>query len=352
MRCLRAAPSRTAAAQIVSDCRADLAALLQVADPSHIALTASGTDAINLAIKGVLQTGDHVVTTWMEHNAVLRPLRALERCGAIRVTRVRADEHGVVDAADLASALQDDTRLVVVGHASNVNGALQPVAAIAAAAHAGGALVLVDAAQTLGYREVHPLALGADLLAFPGHKGLLGPVGTGGLWVRDGIEVEALRQGESGPRDEDDAQPQDWPFCLEAGTPNLPGIAGLAAGVEQVLEFGIHHAEAARASITGAFLGGVAGLARLVVRGPQGADRGEPVFAIEVDGLDPATLADALAERFCIDASAGVHSAPFAHRTLGTFPAGAVRLSFGTFHDSDDVARVIDALRRLTAVAG
>lgn len=338
-----------AAGRILDACRLNLARLLDAGDPARIAFTFNASDALNLAIKGVVRQGDHVVTTWMDHNSVLRPLRKLEERGVATVTRVRADADGLVDPAAVAAACRPDTRLVAVVHASNVCGALEPVAEIAARAHERGALVLVDGAQTVGARPVLPRELGADLLAFPGHKALMGPLGTGGLYVREGLELDTLREGGTGSRSEEDRQPGAPPDRYEAGSHNLPGIAGLGAAVEQLLALGLDEVARRKRALTAAFLERTRGVPGLEVRGPADPDRREPVFPVAVEGLDPHELAALLDAEFGICSRAGLHCAPLAHRTLGTFPAGSVRLSFGVFQSEADVERAAAALARVAA---
>ncbi len=227
--------------------RSSLAQLLDVADPNRIAFTFSCTDAINLVLHGVLKSGDHVVISAIEHNAVLRPLRWLEENRGVEVTRIACNESGFVEAEQFLAAIRPNTRLVVLSQASNVTGAIQPAAEVGRIARRNGALFLVDAAQSLGHIPVSVEQLGADFLASSGHKGLLGPTGTGLLYVRPGCEefLESLRQGGTGTQSEIDRQPAALPEKYEAGTPNIPGIIGLGAGVSYLIERGLddvrHH---------------------------------------------------------------------------------------------------------------
>ncbi len=332
------------AGRILDSCRDKLRRLLGVAEAARVVFTFNASDALNIALKGVLRPGDHVVTTWMDHNSVLRPLRELEERGGVRVTRVRASAEGVVAAGDVAQALRDDTRLVVMLHASNVTGSLQPAREVAALAHARGALFLLDAAQTAGARPVLPDELGADLMAFPGHKSLLGPLGTGALYMREGLEVLTLREGGTGSRSEEDRQPQDLPDRHEAGSHNLPGIAGLEAALDYLLARGLDEVERHKRELCRAFLEATAGVPRLSVLGPRDPAAREPVFPLLVDGFDCQEVGTLLDVEFGIKARSGLHCAPLAHRSIGSFPGGATRLSFGPLNTLDDVAAAAEAL--------
>jgi cysteine desulfurase / selenocysteine lyase len=335
-----------AATRLLASCRERLARLLGVRDAARIVFTLNATDALNLALRGLLRGRDRVVTTVMEHNSVLRPLRSFEERGGV-VIRVGADRDGLVDLAALEAALVPGTRLLAIQHASNVTGALQPVARAAELARRVGALVLVDAAQTIGCRLVRPSELGADLVAFAGHKGLLGPLGTGALWVAPNVELEPQREGGTGTSSEDDHQPSTWPERHEAGSLNLPGIAGLDAALAFLEQRGVDSLCQAKRELTARFLDAAAQIAGLEVRGPRDPAAREPVFALRVARFEPQELAMVFDAEFGIEVRAGLHCAPFAHRAIGTFPGGAVRASFGWDTSGDDVDALVDAIRHL-----
>lgn len=340
------------AGKILDGCRHRLRQLLRVDDADRIVFTLNATDALNLAIKGVLNRGDHVVTTWMDHNSVLRPLREMELRGEITVTRVRASVEGLVDPDDVAGAMEAKTRLVAVVHGSNVVGSLLPVAQIAERVKNAGALFLLDGAQTVGARPVYPDELGIDLLAFPGHKALLGPLGTGALYVRQGVDLRTLREGGTGSRSEEDVQPREFPDRHEAGSHNLPGIAGLFAALDYLLETGLEQIQAHKLELTRAFLAGCRSLDNLKVHGPARAVDREPVFSVNLPGLDPHELAALLEAECGVRSRAGLHCAPLAHQTLGTFPEGTTRLSFGALNTLADVTAAVEGLARIAGVSG
>ena len=349
------------AGHILDSTRASLARLLRVQAPERIVFTLNCTDALNLAIKGVLRAGwgstqgaqsasralPRVVTTDMDHNSVLRPLAALQQQQGIEVERVPADADGCVAATSFTAALRKPTRLVVMQHASNVSGSFQPIAEVAQAAHAAGALFLVDAAQTMGSLPLYPEALGIDLLAFPGHKSLLGPQGTGALWVAPHVDLSTVREGGTGSRSEEATQPTFWPDRHEAGSHNLIGLAGLGAAVEWILNEGVENIAARKHALIERMLAGLSDIRGVTLHGPKQAARRTAVFSLTFAGQDPMEVGRQLDLRHGVKARAGLHCAPFAHKTLGTLPQGAVRLSAGTFTSIEDVDRALAAVADL-----
>jgi cysteine desulfurase / selenocysteine lyase len=338
-----------AAGAVVAETRGRLARLLGIPDPARVAFTSGATDALNMALWGSLRSGDRVVATSIEHNAVVRPLRALADSG-VEVAFVPASPDGSVDADDLALALRRRTRLVAMVHASNVTGAILPVAELAAVAHAAGATVLVDAAQTAGSIPVDAVALGVDLLAVPGHKGLLGPTGTGALYVAPGCSLRPLRQGGTGTRSEDDRQPAELPEALEAGTLNTVGLAGLGTALRYLEERGVGAIADHGHSCLRRLLDGLETIPGLTVHGPTSIARHASVVSLTLAGWEPTDLAAVLEGTFGIASRAGLHCAPAAHRSLGTFPSGTLRLSPGPFTTNHEIDRAIEALRQLAAV--
>ena len=336
--------------QAVAAARRAVARLIGADSPQRIVFTSCGTEALNLAIHGVLTRPGHVITSVVEHNSVLRPLRALEECGRISLTRVPCNDDGVVDPASIAAAWKSNTSLVVLTHASNVTGAVQPVAEVAGIASERGALFLVDAAQSLGEIPVDVAQWSVDLLAAPGHKGLLGPLGTGLLYIRSGVEqqLNSLRQGGTGTQSEHDRQPQTLPDKYEAGNLNVPGILGLHAGIEYLNQQGI--AELCRCSIelTGRLLAGLSTIPGVRVLGPKAAAARVGIVSVTVAGHDPSELAMLLDMLYGVQTRPGLHCSPLVHRALGTIEqGGTLRFSIGCFNTADDIDQAIRGLREI-----
>ncbi|MBI5511689.1 MAG: aminotransferase class V-fold PLP-dependent enzyme [Deltaproteobacteria bacterium] len=339
----------TGAQAVLERTRRALARLLGAPDPSRVVFTLNATDALNIAIKGVLRPGDHVVTSAMEHNSVARPLAALERAGTIQVDRAANDAGGRIDVDSLCAKLRPGTRLVAVSWASNAFGTLQPVAEIAAAARANHTLVLLDAAQVAGSLPIDVGALSVDLLALPGHKGLLGPTGTGALWVKDGLDLAPWREGGTGGDSSDPLQPRQMPHRLEAGTHNIAGIAGLERGLEwlgarTVAEVRRHEMALCDELWTG--LAAVPGVARY---GPAAASARAALVSFRLDGYLPQEAAAILDTTFDIAVRAGLHCAPGSHRALGTAPDGTIRASVGPFSTAADIQALLSALKQMAA---
>lgn len=340
--------------QSVTGARRALARLLGAVGPQRIVFTANGTDALNLAIHGVLSSGDHVVTTVAEHNSVLRPLRYLAEHRGVEVAYVGVDAAGVVDPEDVRRAITGETRLVVVTHASNVTGAVQPVEEIGRIAHAKGALFLVDAAQSLGHLPLDVDTIQADLLAAPGHKGLLGPLGTGLLYIRPGVEEQLapLRQGGTGSQSQQDRQPDLLPDKYEPGNLNVPGILGLGAGVKHLEACVINTVAAHERRLTERLLDGLRQAGGLRVHGPADAAARVGVVSVTMPGYDPQELAAGLDAAYGIQVRAGLHCAPRMHEALGTLAGGGtVRFSLGCFTTEAEIDAAVSAMCELAAVS-
>jgi cysteine desulfurase family protein len=334
------------AGRLALQCRQRIARLLGIpGDPGRIAFMFNATHALNTAIAGTVRRGNRVVVTSFDHNAVLRPVHRLVRERHIDVRLVPGLPDGTLDEAVLDAAL-DGARLLSINAASNVLGSVLPIRELVGRAHAAGALALVDAAQAAGHVPLDVAACGADLVAFSGHKGLLGPQGTGVLWVRDGLDVEPLLAGGTGGDSTDRGMPVAYPDHLEAGTQNTPGIAGLAAGVEWLSRQGVAEVHARGAALNRRLWTGLSGLGGIHVHSPLAAD-GIPIVTITADGLDPATLAARLDGEHGVLTRPGLHCAPEAHRVLGTADTGAVRFSLGWCTSQSDVDRAIDAVDRV-----
>jgi cysteine desulfurase family protein len=328
--------------------RERLAELFGAGDSSRFTFAGNGTEALNQAIKGIVRPGDHVVTTSVEHNSVMRPLRRMEDAGAA-VTVIPTGPDGMVDGKAVAAALRRKTRLVAVVHASNVTGAIQPIEEIARAARKAGAFTLVDAAQTAGSIPLSLSDLPVDLLAAPGHKGLLGPQGTGFLYVREGVPVIPLIEGGTGSRSESDRQPDFFPDALESGTANSVGIAGLSVSLAWLLRKGIDGIRRKETDLLEELLEGMGRIGDVAVYGPRDPSRRASVVSFRVEEMDPAETAHRLEKRFGILVRSGLHCSPNSHRTLGTFPEGTVRISPGPFNTRKEISRFLDALGKIAA---
>jgi selenocysteine lyase/cysteine desulfurase len=335
------------AGRVAFRCRRALARLLGVrGDPGRIAFQLNATHALNTALHGVLRPGDRVVRTSYDHNSVRRPVAALARIGVGEtVLPGFSDGHFDLDEAERALA---GARLLVLSHASNVLGTVAPVAELAERAHAHGALVLVDGSQSAGHLAVDVEALGIDLFAFTGHKGLLGPQGTGGLYVREGLEIEPMFAGGTGGESGPDGMPESMPDRLEAGTQNGPGIAGLLAGVEWVLARGVetlHEQQRGLKARLRARLGEIDGVRLLSPSAPEGVG----IVTVTLEVLEPSELAGRLDRDFGVMTRAGLHCAPEVHRILGTEASGAVRFSLGWATTEAEVDRAAEAVAAVAA---
>ena len=339
-----------AAARVVEETRELLAELFNAGDPSRIVFTHNATHALNVALYGLLRPGDHVVTTSVEHNSVMRPLRHLEARG-VEVTVVPCRPDGTLPLDDVRRALRSGTRLLVTTHASNVLGTVMPAGELAAAAQAAGALYLLDASQTAGAVPIDVQELGVDLLAFTGHKALLGPTGTGGLFIRPGVEIAPLMRGGTGSESDRERQPEFHPDVHESGTLNVAGIAGLAAGVRFLREVGIDAVAAHERRLVAEFLERAGRIPGITVYGLPETTNRCGVVSFNLAGATSSEVAQILDDSFGIMARAGLHCAPSAHRTAGTFPAGTVRFAFGWFNTADEVHTTAAALGEVASWA-
>lgn len=337
------------AARVIYDTREKLAQLFNVSDPLRIVTTKNATEGLNIAVFGLLKAGDHVITSSMEHNSVMRPLRAMERIG-VELTVIPCDQEGWIDPAHVNRAVKKNTKAIFMTHASNVTGTVMPVADIGRIAREHGLVFCVDAAQTAGSYPIDVVKMNIDLLAFTGHKSLFGPSGTGGLYIREGLEkkIEPICVGGTGSRSEVEEQPDFMPDRYEAGTPNTAGIAGLQAGVDFVLSKGISEIKNKEDGLVVMFIEGVRDVPGMVIYGKTDAQKRTPVVSFNIDGMDPAAVALKLDERFKIMARSGIHCAPSAHKTIGTYPQGAVRFSFSYFNTEEQIEKSIKALKLIS----
>jgi cysteine desulfurase/selenocysteine lyase len=343
-----------AAGRIVYDAREAVAELFGIADPLRVVFGANVTEALNLALRGLLRPGHHVVTSSMEHNSVMRPLRALERQG-VELTVVPCSLEGFLDPADLEAAIRPDTRMIALNHASNVCGSLLPVPEAGALARRHGVLLLVDAAQTGGAYPLDVERDQIDLLAFTGHKALLGPMGTGGLYVGDRVDLngfQPLTRGGTGSRSEREEQPDFLPDMCESGTANAVGLAGLAAGVRWVLDRGVAAIRQHEMWVTQRLLDGLQEVPGVVVYGGLDAARQAATISFNIEGMLQSEVGLQLDEEFEIMCRVGLHCAPAAHKTLGTFPQGTVRFGLGCFSTVEEVDRALAAVGQLARNGG
>lgn len=340
------------AARLVTQCRQRIAKLFNTPAADHIVFTLNATDALNLAIKGLMQPdkANHIILTDLEHNSVLRPVHALVNGGIATATYIRCDPAtGMIDPDDVRNALTSDTRVIVLIHGSNVSGTIMPVSAVGRIAREACVPLLVDAAQTAGHFPIDVQAMGIDLLACPGHKGLLGPLGTGVLYIRPGMEtrLRTVREGGTGSVSDRDVQPEMMPDKFESGSHNTIGIVGLSEGVKWILDRGVdqlwQHEQTLITRLLGCASSG--GLPGLHLVGPTVAAQRCGVFSIRIDGLEPNEFSSILEDRYGLLTRAGLHCAPRAHRTFGTGQhGGTVRLSLGAFNTVEDVDAVCEAL--------
>lgn len=337
------------AARVIYESREALASLLGVADSRRVLFAASATTAINAVLHGFVRPGDHVIATSLEHNAVARPLRQLHESRDVKVTIVPADSAGHVRISALADAVRPETRLAVVTHASNVTGAITPLPELRQAL--AGVPLLIDAAQTAGAVPLAFDELGIEFLAFTGHKSLLGPQGTGGLCVKSGVEFTPLVQGGTGSRSESDEMPDFLPDRHECGTPNGPGIAGLGAGARLLLARGIDVVRAHERSLLEMMLAGLAHLDGVTIHGAGETHDQLPIVSLRVAGLSPKEVAFRLDRGHEIMVRAGLHCAPFAHRTIGTYPEGTVRFAAGYSNTEQDIEAAVAAVAAIAREA-
>ena len=336
-----------ASERVLDDARHRLNQFFHGKDPARFIFTLNCTDALNMAFKGVLQEGDHVITTDLEHNSVSRPLRAMELAGKISVTRVRAGKDGTINPDDIRQAITPKTTLIAQTHASNVLGSVQPIQEIGKLARESNLLFLVDAAQTAGVLPIDIQAMNIDLLAFPGHKSLLGPTGTGALYVGPRTTVTAWREGGTGGNSADETQPVDLPYFLEGGTPNVLGIAGLSAGMQFVLDQGMDRIHAHEIELVDRLWQKIDEMGGYEVFGHRDSKRRVGTLSFRSEALAAAELAGILDQSFDIAVRPGLHCAPYIHRSLGTFPEGTVRVSPGPFSTVADMDQLATALAEI-----
>ncbi len=334
------------ASRILFRVRESVALLFGVKDASRVIFTHSATEALNMAIRGLLQPGDHVVTTTMEHNSLARPLYRAQREG-VDVTWIEADKDGYVTKEKIAAALRPRTRLVALAHCSNVTGAVNPVEEIGAFLAGERALFLVDGAQSAGSIPLNILEANIDLFAAAGHKGLYGPPGTGFLYVSPGVDLEPLLVGGTGGGSSDIDQPLSMPESYESGTMNTPAIAGLGAGLDFISGRTVANIQKHEHSLVTALIHGLGAISSVTLYNSSGVRARGGLVSFTLAGIDPAVIGFRLDHEYGISVRVGLHCAPQAHRTIGTFPEGTVRVSPGIFNTEDQIDRFIQAIREI-----
>lgn len=330
------------AGRVVFNAREAISRLLGIPDSSRIAFTKNATEAVNIALKGILRPGDHVVTTSFEHNSVVKTIGRLEKRG-VSVTKVRPDRGGFLKPADILAAIRKETRLVTVVHASNVFGTIEPVEEIGRGCRERGVYFMVDSAQTIGAVPMDIGNMEVDIVAATGHKALFGPQGTGFIYVREGIELEPLIDGGTG----DLETMLEMPDRLESGTMNMPGIGGLGAGAEFLLKEGVDKVRERETAHVGEIISGLGAIDGVRIIGPMDARKRASLVAFNVEGLPPAEVGGRLDDGFSILVRSGVQCAPDAHREAGTHPDGAVRVSPGYFTEPEDIEAFLRAVRTI-----
>ena len=334
------------ASRLIYDTREKLAALFGTPDPSRIAFTCNATEALNIAIHGAIHPGEHVITTACEHNSVLRPLYLKEKEGT-ELTIIPADKKGRIRYDLLESSVKSNTSAIVLTHASNLSGNVTDLAFVSNFAKKNGLLLIVDASQTAGSLPINVVKMGIDILCFTGHKGLFGPQGTGGLYVREGLTLSPLKSGGSGIHSFDRQHPTDMPTALEAGTLNGHGIAGLNAGLDYILSTGVKNIHAKEISLTRRFVNGISDISDLKLYGDIDAPLRTPIISLNIGNMSSASVSDILWEDYEICVRAGAHCAPLMHKTFGTEKQGAVRFSFSCFNTEAEIDTAIQAMHEI-----
>ena len=334
------------AARTVYDARVGLASLFGCPRVDHVAFTANSTEALNIAINGLIDPGDHVISTDLEHNSVLRPLYRLEAEHGAELSFVPADKLGNVDYADFERLMKPNTRAVVCTNASNLTGTVLDIERIAKTAHSHGALVIVDASQTAGCWPIDMKKMGIDVLCFTGHKGLMGPQGTGGICVKEGIEIRPFKVGGSGVQSYSRTHPAEYPTRLEAGTLNGHGIAGLGAAAKFISETGVENIHAKERSLMLRFYEGVKNIEGVTVYGDFTKDK-TAIVALNIRDYESGEVSYELSQGYGIATRPGAHCAPRMHKALGTAEVGAVRFSFSFYNTEEEIDEAVRAVAEL-----
>ena len=334
------------AGRAIFETRELIAKLFNIDNPMQVVFTSNATEALNLAIKGLLEKGDHVITTSMEHNSVLRPIKSMEKEG-VESTIIECDENGTLNLQDIKNAIKENTRLIAITHSSNITGTIMPIEEIGQIAREKNINFLVDAAQTAGVYEIDVKKMNIDLLAAPGHKGLLGPQGTGFLYIGETLNVKHYKEGGTGSKSQELEQPLMMPDRYESGTPNTPGIVGMGAGISYIMDEGMDKIRNHEEELTDYFLRGLEKIEGVRVYGPKDAKERSAVVSINIGEEDSSEISYILDKVFDIAVRPGLHCAPLSHKTIGTFEQGTVRFSIGYFNTKEDIDASLAALEKI-----
>lgn len=357
-RCLReycANPGRgghsmsIASGRAVLEARERISTFFNISDPLQLCFTKNATESLNIAIKGILKKGDHVITSCMEHNSVMRPLKTLERDLSIEVSITGGDEFGQIDPQDVKKLIKENTRLIVFTLSSNVNGVIMPVGEIGKIARENGIIFLLDASQGAGSICIDVEAMNIDLMAFPGHKGLLGPQGTGGLYVSKNIHLDTLLEGGTGSHSEHLYQPEMMPDMLESGTLNTPGIVGLGHGIEFIESYGIEKLEKYKFSLVKRLHEGIEELGGVRLYSLCKMENNSGIVAMNFENTDSTEISYVLDRAYGIATRAGLHCSPSAHGILGTMQTGVVRFSVSPFNTQAEIDMTLEALKEISS---
>ena len=334
------------AARVIFDARLKLAEFFGAAGPENVIFTTNATEALNIAIRGIVGEGDHVITTELEHNSVLRPLYLLEAQKNVSLSFLKADSEGRIDPAEIEGLIRPETRAIVTTHASNLTGNMVDIATVAEIAHSHGLIYIVDASQTAGCKPIDVRKMGIDVLCFTGHKGMLGPQGTGGLIIGSDVYIRPFKVGGTGVQSYSMTQPDELPTRLEAGTLNGHGIAGLSAAVDFINEVGVDQIDAREQTLMKHFVSGVSEIPGVKIYGDFTAPRAA-IVCLNIRDLDSGQVSDVLSLDYDIATRPGAHCAPLMHKALGTVSQGAVRFSFSYFNTEEEIDAAISAVREI-----
>lgn len=338
------------AASVIFETRAKLANFFGESDANNVIFCQNTTHALNQAIKGFpLQSGDHIISTSYEHNSVRRPLEYLVKEKAVKVTYIQPNRNGYISKGELLNAILPETKLIVASHGSNLTGAIFPIEMIGDVCHQRGITFLVDAAQTAGVLPINMEDMHIDMLAFPGHKGLLGPQGTGGLIIKKHVELNPLFQGGTGNQSEEKEQPKERPNRYESGTLNTPGIAGLNAGIDEVIKIGLENIFEHEWQITNYALEKLSKIDGITVFGPDKNIKRLSVIPFIINGTDVQEVAMIFDQHYQVAIRAGLHCSPLAHEAIGTLEVGTLRASFGIYNSIEEIDKWIEMIKEIKA---
>ena len=338
--------------QAVMDAREKISAFFNIENSMQLCFTKNATEALNIAIKGILEEGDHVITTSMEHNSVMRPLKAMEMIKGVEFTVVQGNIFGEIALEDMIKNIKRNTKLIIATLSSNVNGIIMPIAEIGRIAREKGIMFLLDASQGAGSIKVDVKDMSVDMLAFPGHKGLMGPVGSGGLYLKEGLKMNSILHGGTGSNSEDLFQPEFMPDLMESGTLNTPGIVGIGAGIDFINSQGIDHLRLHKHKLIKKLHEGLSEIKKVKLYSKNEMEKNSGVVAMNLGDVPSSEISYVLDKVYDIGTRAGMHCSPLAHNTLGTSGNGVVRLSVGAFNTEEEIELTLQAFREIASNLG